>query len=105
MPSFPPILSPAFLASLRSHPSLPKHSWYFIAATALSVINRPDEIPRVYKYALDNGLSDTEPTPGHDEQLKISRRIREALIKVSAIGGVPRVCSSESFVKFVLTRS
>jgi len=70
--------------------SLPKHSWYFIAATTLSIINRPDEVPKVYKYALDNGVSENSSKPGHDEQLKISRRMREALIKASATGGVPR---------------
>lgn len=92
MPSFPPILNSAFLASLKSHPSLPQHSWYFIAATTLSIINRPDEVANVYKYALGNGVSEISSNQGHDEQLKISRRMREALIKASAIGGVPRVC-------------
>jgi hypothetical protein len=105
MPSFPPIFTSASLASLRLHSSLPKHSWYLIAATTLSIINRPDEVPKVYEYALDNGVSGNDSAPGHDERLKISRRMREALIKASTIGGVPRVCSEEFFTLFNLTHS
>ena len=79
-----PIATPALLASLRSHPNLPKHTWYFVAATTLSQLNRPDEIPKVYQHALCHN-------PGHDEQLRVSRRMREAMIKAAAVGGVPRV--------------
>lgn len=93
MPSLPPILNHTTLSSLRSHPSLPKQSWYFIAAVTLSIINRPDEIQKVYNYALDHGATEKDTSPENDERLHISRRIREALIKASTIGGVPRVSS------------
>jgi hypothetical protein len=91
MQSFHPSITAAFLSSLRSNQSLPKDSWYFIAATTLSIINRPDEIPRLYEYVLDHGVSTDAPKPEHDERLKITRRMREELIKASAIGGVPKV--------------
>ena len=79
-----PIITPALLASLRSHPTVPKHTWYIVAATTLSQLNRPDEIPQVYQHALCH-------SPGHDEKLRVSRRMREALIMTAAVGGVPRV--------------
>ena len=91
MPNLPTILGINFLSSIRSHPSLPKQSWYFIAAVTLSTINRPDEVQRVYKYALEHGAAEQDSSPTQSQQLYISRRIREALVKASAIGGVPRV--------------
>ena len=91
MSSLPAIITPALLSSLRSHSSLPGHTWYLVAATTLSQLNRPDEIPKVYQHALRHGSGDT--APNQDEKLRISRRMREALIKVAAVGGVPRVLS------------
>jgi hypothetical protein len=91
MNSLPPIITPSLLSSIRRHPYLPRNTWYFIAATTLSILNRPDEIQKVYKHAIDNGGDYFDLTPSEDEQRRISRRIREALIKSSAIGGVPRV--------------
>jgi hypothetical protein len=103
-----PIITPAFLTAIRRHPHLPKHSWYFVTATALSILNRPDEIPKIYKDAIDNWPEATSPTetngmsgnvasdangsaPVQDAQLTISRRMREALIKSAAVGGLPKV--------------
>jgi hypothetical protein len=90
MNPLPAIITPALLSSLRSHPNLPGHTWYFIAATTLSQLNRPDEIPKVYQHALRHG-SPGDAIPSQDEKLRISRRIREALIKAAAVGGVSRV--------------
>jgi hypothetical protein len=89
MSPLPAIITPALLSSLRSHATLPRHTWYFIAATTLCQLNRPDEISKVYQHALRHGPGDAAPS--HDEQLRISRRMREALIKAAAVGGVPRV--------------
>ena len=96
MPStLPSIITPALLSSLRSHPDLPSHAWYFIAGVTLSVLNRPDEIPHVFKYALEKGAGrgDADGNAGtqHEEQLKIARKMREALIKAGPIGGLPKV--------------
>jgi len=91
MKSLPAIVTPSLISSIRRHPYLPRNTWYFIAATTLSILNRPDEIPKVYQHALENGGDYFDVAPSEDEQRKISRRIREALIKSSAVGGVPRV--------------
>jgi hypothetical protein len=87
----PSIITPSLLSSLRQDPQLPKHTWYYITATTLSALNRPDEIPKIYEYALKYGVEGVEVEPDHEEKLKISRRLREALIKATAVGGVPKV--------------
>ena len=84
-----PILTTALLAAIRKQPNLPQNTWYFIAATTLSALNRPDELPNVYKHAVEASPDIAEAIPGRDEQLSISRRIREALLKASAVGGAP----------------
>jgi hypothetical protein len=91
-PSLAPIITPTLLSTIRRHPHLPRQSWYFIAATTLSILNRPDEIPKVYQTAIGSTpeLAD-EKTPEREEQLTISRRMREALVKAAAIGGLPKV--------------
>ena len=93
MHALPAIITPSLISSIRRHPYLPRHTWYFIAATTLSILNRPDEIQKVYKHAVDHGGDYFDVAPSEAEQRKISRRIREALIKASAVAGVPRVCS------------
>jgi len=102
--SLPSIVTPALLSSIRSHPNLPRHTWYYIAATTLTVLNRPDEIPKVYKHAIDHGPDCVDKLPNHDEQLKISRRMREALVKTAAIGGLPKVRPRRSW-KYQLAAS
>ncbi|KAL2142468.1 hypothetical protein VTI28DRAFT_1116 [Corynascus sepedonium] len=92
MSSLPVILTPAFLSSIRNHPNLPRHTWYLIAATTLSQLNRPDEIPKLYQDALQYDSGDA--VSDHDEKLRISRRMREALIKAAAVGGVPRTINA-----------
>ena len=97
IPALPAVITPTVLASIRRQPNLPRHTWYYIAATALTVLNRPDEIAKVYKHALDQGPDHVDQAPDQNEQLRISRRMREALVKTAAIGGLPKVntaCSS-----------
>ena len=89
--TLPAIITPVLLSSIRGHPQLPLHSWYFIAGVTLSVINRPDEIPIVFKYAIEQGAGRCDSKPGHDEQLQIARKMREALVKAAPIGGLPKV--------------
>lgn len=85
------IITPSLLKSIRRHPNLPRNTWYFVTATALSILNRPDEIHKVYKHALENGPTHIDTLPNVDEQLRITRRMREALVKAAAIGGLPKV--------------
>lgn len=90
--TLPAIATPALLASIRAHPQLPLHTWYFITGVTLSVLNRPDEIPKVFQYALEKGVehgADARP-PKHEERLEIARKMREALVKMAPIGGLPK---------------
>lgn len=84
-------MTPALLSSLRRHPHLPRNAWPLIAATALSALNRPDEIPGVYRHALEHGQGPADAEPAAEEQLAISRRVREALVKSASISGLPKV--------------
>lgn len=90
----PSVVTPALLSAIRSSPRLPANTWYMLAATALSTLNRPDEIPKVFSHALEHGggAKDTKPSP--DEQLQIARRTREALVKSSAIIGLPKTINA-----------
>lgn len=89
-----PIMTPAFISAMRRQPNLPRNVWPLIAATTLSALNRPDEIPKVYTHAIEHGQGATNGKPGEEEQLAISRRMREALVKSGAIGGLPKVTSA-----------
>ncbi|KAL8782822.1 MAG: hypothetical protein Q9213_005061 [Squamulea squamosa] len=74
----------SLLSSIRLTPNLPPQSWYLIAGVTLSTLNKPDEIPHVFHYAIEkDGRS-------QQTQLDIARRMREALIKTAAIGGLPK---------------
>ncbi|WQF89691.1 hypothetical protein CDEST_14705 [Colletotrichum destructivum] len=89
-----PIATPALLASIRSRPHVPKHAWYFVAATTLAILNRPDEIPQVYQHVMTHGVGPEDIKPDPDEQREILRKLREALIKASAVGGMPKTINS-----------
>ncbi len=102
--SLPAVATPALLTSIRAHPHLPQHTWYFIAGVTLSVINRPDEIPKVFKYAINNGAGSMDTKPQHDEQLLIARKLREALVKAAPIGGLPKVQSTILRVRIEISR-
>ena len=85
------IITPALLFSIRRQPHLPRHAWYFLTSVTLSVLNLPHEIPTVFKYAMEKGAGSCDVEPGHDEQLEIARKMREALVKAAPIGGLPKV--------------
>ncbi len=101
--TLPAVITPALLSSIRRHPHLPRHTWYYITATALTALNRPDEIPKVYKHALDHGPDGVDATPDHGEQLTISRRMREALLKTAAVVGLPKVNTTIAAWGFLAT--
>ena len=124
MPHLPPLLTQSLLHSIRTQPHLPPHAWYFVTGVTLSILNRPDELPKVLSHALKLGAgsgSDSErfnlsnnntggtatesieardhdsgsgSTTSREEQILIARKLREALIKSAAIGGLPKVCVS-----------
>jgi alkylhydroperoxidase/carboxymuconolactone decarboxylase family protein YurZ len=85
----PSILTKELLSSIKATPHLPPNSWYFISATTLSTLNLPHEIPKVFKYAMEQS-----PKATHAEQLSIARRTREALVKSAAIIGLPKTINA-----------
>ncbi len=99
----PSILAADLMNSIREHPTLAPHTWYIIAATTLTILNRPDEVPRVYEHAITFGSKSIFSGTEHEEQLTILRRMREALIKTSAVVGVPKVCVTLLLDKFYYT--
>ena len=89
--SLPAIITLKLLSTMRAHPQLPPHTWYFVAGATLSTLNRPDQLSAVFKNAIGG---DGTPELPEDEQLKVARRMREALVKGAAIVGLPKVCES-----------
>lgn len=90
--ALPSLVTPVLLTLIRGQPQLPAHSWYFIAGVTLSVLNRPDEIATIFKHAIEGGPGSRDTKPEHGEQLKIARKLREAIVKAAPIGGLPKVC-------------
>ena len=92
--TLPQVITPTLLSALRSTPHLPTGTWYLLASTALSTLNRPDQIPHVFQHAIENGSGPKDTKPSHDEQLTIARRTRESLAKSSAIIGLPKTINA-----------
>ncbi|ANB11745.1 hypothetical protein AWJ20_4567 [Sugiyamaella lignohabitans] len=88
------ILTPARLAQLAATPLL-ENSWYYIAATTFSVCNEPDEIPKIYEYMMEKLAND------RNGQLKMTRKMRESLMKGAALGGLPKSINSLTQLKNV----
>jgi hypothetical protein len=101
----PSVVTPALLSAIRSTPRLPTNTWYLLAATALSTLNRPDEIPKIFNHALEHGGSAKDTKPSADEQLQIARRTREALVKSSAIIGLPKTINALFALKGVTPKN
>lgn len=113
------LLNPQRLLQLyQFHPKL-KNVWYLIAAATLSVANQPQEIPKVYHYALQMSarnadkfhvtlahrtmelLSHRDPEERHRliereyqfpsaKQSMVTEKLREALLKTGPLAGLPR---------------
>lgn len=88
MSHLPSIITTDLLTQIRTHPTLRPRTWDIISAVTLSALNRPDEITKIYTASLS---SIADGPNAHSERLQISRRMREALLKASAVGGVPKV--------------
>ncbi|KAG4430770.1 hypothetical protein IFR05_013739 [Cadophora sp. M221] len=99
--TLPSIMTPALLKYMQTHPQVPEHTWYFIAATTLTILNRADEIQVVFKHALSDSSPDHLPLDCH-QQLLIARRTREALLKASSVGGVPKTINALLALKNVM---
>lgn len=90
----PLLFTPPLLQYLRQHPQLPKDTWYFIAAATLTVLNRPDEISAIFKHALEHVDHTGDGQSKVNDELKVLRRIRESLLKTSAVAGAPKVINA-----------
>ncbi|KAJ4389490.1 hypothetical protein N0V93_006959 [Gnomoniopsis smithogilvyi] len=92
------LITAELLDTLRSQPHLPVDIWYLVIATTLCVLNRPEEIQPVYNHVVGpgHGLPGLQNGVGlsDQEQLRIVRRLREALLKTSAIGGIPKTINA-----------
>ncbi|ODV91550.1 hypothetical protein CANCADRAFT_16741, partial [Tortispora caseinolytica NRRL Y-17796] len=70
------------------YPHLRK-TWYLVAAAALSVSNRPEDVPILFKYALEHEAGSDQAA-----QKEIADRLREAILKSGALGGIPKTINS-----------
>lgn len=96
--NLPNAVTPRLLDTLRSQPGLPDDVWYTVVATTLCILNRPGEIQAVYRHAVaaDRHDAGADVVADYARQLRIARRLREALLKTSAIGGLPKVSKQAS---------
>jgi len=78
-----PILNPNTLDSIKSHDSLPADSYYFILAVTVAALNRSEELKML--------LDDACKGKSQQEQYRIVKRIREALIKSAPVIGLPKI--------------
>ena len=95
------ILTPAILSSIRSTPYLPNNIYYILAGATLSTLNLAREIPSVFSFVLERGTGYSDSKPDHDEKLQIARRMREALIKLTPIAGLPKAKFTVAFLKIL----
>ncbi|PWW71615.1 hypothetical protein C7212DRAFT_338808 [Tuber magnatum] len=117
-PPLSPIATLPLLKSLHHHPGLPKHTFYFLASVAFSIINRPEEIPRIWEYVVEEAaipgseaeeyverelIGNITPHRNHESALTIHRKLREAILKSAAIGGLPKAINSLNLLKAVTT--
>ena len=90
----PRVLNPSHITRLRTNPRIPPNCWYYVACVTLSALNRPYEIPRVFRAAVD----DVSERHGDDGGARVSRerqraadRMREGLVRSAAVVGLPKV--------------
>ena len=94
MSQLPPIITPDLLTQIRTHPLLRPKTWDIISAVTLSILNRPDEIPKIYTTSLSTLPPLSDEVQEHAEKLQLTRRMREALLKVAAVGGFPKTINA-----------
>lgn len=78
-----PIISQETLDMIKAHSGLPADCYYFIVAVTIVALNRNEELKTIFDDAC-NGKP-------QQEQYRIVKRIREALIKSAPVIGLPRI--------------
>ncbi|VVT44642.1 uncharacterized protein SAPINGB_P000484 [Magnusiomyces paraingens] len=81
------ILTPARLQTLSTSFPLLSTNWYYLAAATFSICNVPEEVPVIFEYMLQKVDTDKE-------KFEMVQRIREAILKSSALGGLPKAINS-----------
>jgi alkylhydroperoxidase/carboxymuconolactone decarboxylase family protein YurZ len=88
------IVTAELLKLLSDEVNLPKHVWCMVTIVTLSALNRPKEIPNVLEYLLKHDTRSEDEQTRQREDLLAVRRIREGLIKSSAVVGMPKVINA-----------
>lgn len=76
---------------------MPAGVWYYTAAVTLSALNRPDQIPVVFRSAIEQAQPSSDSSPSDinsDPQMRVARRMRESLVKSAAIVGLPKTINA-----------
>ena len=68
--------------------------WYLVAAVAFSASNRPEEVPALFQYALEDLRKENQgPDDARkNDRLTLARRMRECLFQGGLLCGYARVC-------------
>ena len=74
-----------------------QNPWYIVTIVALTTGNRPEAIPPVFKYVLnDLERAQSEFKVPEDEaqgqRLRLARRFRDAIFKCGILAGYSKVC-------------
>ncbi|ANZ73327.1 BA75_00376T0 [Komagataella pastoris] len=120
------VITPQRLVHLSTQYKSLTDSWFLISIVALNICNLPEEIPKVYHYALELYANNGSPTIQtaerslktcqalidrrtvslefqHDTDLTrqkhVTSRVREALLKSAALGGLPKCINSMMLLK------
>lgn len=76
--------------------------WYLVASVAFSASNRPEAVPAVFHFALNElkleQAGSVEGEEAQKEQLKLARRSRDCLVQSGLLCGYSRVSNTQSFV-------
>ncbi|GBE82767.1 hypothetical protein BKA93DRAFT_526001 [Sparassis latifolia] len=72
--------------------------WYLVAAVAFSASNKAEAVPLVFAFVLSELKlaqgRESETEKAREQQLRLARRIREALLQSGVLTGIPRVIDS-----------
>ncbi|ODQ66108.1 hypothetical protein NADFUDRAFT_51376 [Nadsonia fulvescens var. elongata DSM 6958] len=97
------ILTTQRLVHLSTAYPMITNSWYFIAAATLSVCNSPQSVPQILNYIIPENVSPTtslthsaisQSSSEHQDQFRKVQKMREALLKSAALGGLPKSINS-----------
>ncbi|KAI0781435.1 hypothetical protein BD413DRAFT_464106 [Trametes elegans] len=104
------IATPVFLNSLKAiypaggpsttaYPGALPNPWAIITAVAFNAANIPEAIPIVFKHALNELVADQQAKgisgeAAHQEQLALTRKIRESVFQGGLVGGMSKTINS-----------